>query len=51
MHKPMKRKKEKVAKITEAEYIEYISHLRDGGENEEKLSPPRVTLENTIKEK
>ena len=51
MHKPMKRKKEKVAKISEAEYIEYISHLRDEGENEEKTPLPRVTLENTIKEK
>ena len=33
MHKPMKHKKDKVPKITEAEYTEYISHLRESSEN------------------
>lgn len=33
MRKPLKNKKDKVPKITEAEYSEYISHLRECNEN------------------
>jgi hypothetical protein len=51
MHKPMKSKKGKVPKITEAEYIEYISHLREGGEEELKLQQDNGVMEKLIKEK
>ena len=33
MRKPLKNKKDKVPKITEAEYTEYISHLRKEADN------------------
>jgi len=51
MHKPTKSKKGKVPKITEAEYIEYISHLRESGEEEPKLQQDNGIMEKLIKEK
>ena len=50
MRKPTKSKKEKVPKITEAEYVEYISHLREGNEEELKMQKGGL-IENVIKEK
>ena len=41
MHKPLKNKKDKVPKITEAEYSKYIAHLRESGENN---VPPKENL-------
>ncbi len=51
MRKPTKSKKGKVPKITEAEYIEYISHLREGGEEEAKSQQGSGIMEKMIKEK
>ena len=49
MHKPLKNKKDKVPKITEAEYTEYISHLREEGENQLKTQAENAA-NNNIKE-
>ena len=43
MHKPLKNKKDKVPKITEAEYTEYISHLREESENKASAQENRAT--------
>ena len=49
MRKPLKNKKDKVPKITETEYSEYISRLR---ENNGNIAPPKENLpieQNTMK--
>ena len=51
MRKPMQTKKAKVPKITEAEYIEYISHLREGGDRENASATKTGVMENKIQEK
>ena len=50
MHKPLKGKKDKVPKITEAEYTEYISHLREEGENQLNVSANNQPEKNNIEE-
>ena len=51
MHKPLKSKKDKVPKITEAEYTEYISHLREESENKINAKENSLAQQNMIKEK
>ena len=51
MHKPLKNKKDKVPKITEAEYTEYISHLREEGENKINTKETAMQKQNIIEEK
>ena len=50
MRKPLKNKKDKVPKITEAEYTEYISHLREEGERQLSLQENDVIKNNNIEE-
>ena len=51
MQKPTKSKKEKVPKITEAEYVEYISHLREGCEEAPIFPKGNGVTENMMKKK
>ena len=50
MSKPTKSKKDKVPKITEAEYTEYISHLREESERLLALQENNAIKNNNIEE-
>ena len=50
MRKPLKSKKDKVPKITEAEYSEYISHLRESNENSVLPKENLSAEQNNVKE-
>ncbi|MBQ8322754.1 MAG: hypothetical protein IJX91_02175 [Clostridia bacterium] len=51
MGKSSKNKKNKVPKITEEEYVNYLSSLKDGGQvcDEREIPPLQTRAENTEK--